>query len=75
MGTSYHLHMTRAAVVVAVVTDWPEPVVTVEGVTTLEGIVEHLLAAQLPAFVVLGACDNVGADGRCEGHRGEGADV
>ena len=66
---SYHLHMSRAAVVISIVREWPDPVVSSEA-TTLGGVVEEFLASNPAPFMTVGPCDNPAEDGKCAGHAG-----
>jgi hypothetical protein len=60
--------MTRAAALIALVREWPEPVIDT-GADTLEGAVEYFLAAEPEAFLVFGPCDSRTPEGKCAGHR------
>jgi hypothetical protein len=66
--TTYHVHMARADVLIAIVRDWPERVIVSEA-TRLSEVVEEFLCAEAPPFIVLGRCDNQGDNGKCLGHR------
>lgn len=71
MATTFHLHYTKAGLLIDVVRSWPTQVVTNDGepygslLDAVQAVVDH------PAPNVAIGCPSPGEDGTCPGHPAE----